>query len=211
MRQIMCFGDSNTFGTNPHGGRWNREQRWTGRLQQTLGPEYYVIEEGCGGRTTVWEDNLELHKNGREALPVALATHKPLDLVILMLGTNDMKSRFSALPADIAEGARQLAELVLTYPYGPAYPVPQVLIVSPILLGEDVEHSPCTGFENSAVEKSRRLAPWMQRAAQQMGCHFLDAAQVAGPSTTDWLHMEAEGHAALAAAIEKKVREIFQD
>lgn len=209
MKNILCFGDSNTFGTNPSGGRWPRDVRWPGRLQQLLGPDYYVIEEGCGGRTTVWNDDLEQYKNGREFLPVALATHKPLDLVILMLGTNDFKSRFNALPADIAEGARQLAELVQTYPYGPAYPTPQVLLVSPILLGDDVEHSVFTGFENTAVPKSRRLAGWMEQAAKAQNCHFLNAAQYGRPSGLDHLHMDAEGHEALALALEQKVRDIL--
>ena len=126
MKTIMCYGDSNTFGTNPHGGRWRREVRWTGKLQQLLGDQYYVIEEGCGGRTTVWNDDLELFKNGRKSLPVALATHKPIDLVIIMLGTNDCKTRFQALPCDIAEGVRQLAELVQMYPYGEWYKISRI-------------------------------------------------------------------------------------
>lgn len=209
MKNILCFGDSNTFGTNPLGGRWGSDIRWTGRLQTLLQLEWHIIEEGMGGRTTVWNDCLGLFRNGRESLPVALASHKPIDLVILMLGTNDLKSRFNALPADIADGARQLVELIQTYAYGVGYPTPQVLLVSPILLGEDVEHSIFTGFENTAVDKSRQLAGWMERAAQAQGCHFLDAAQYAQPSTHDWLHMDAESHAALAIALEKAVREIL--
>ncbi|MFQ7098513.1 MAG: GDSL-type esterase/lipase family protein [Christensenellales bacterium] len=82
-KNILCFGDSNTFGSNPSGGRWDRTKRWPGRLQQLLGEDYYVIEEGCGGRTTSFDDTLELDKNGRRALPVALARW-PLDLVIIM-------------------------------------------------------------------------------------------------------------------------------
>ena len=111
MPNILCFGDSNTFGTNPCGGRWSRDVRWPGALQQRLGPAYYIIEEGLGGRTTVIEDTLEPDKNGRRHLPVALRSHRPLDLVILMLGTNDMKHRFSLLPADLARGAAELGTL----------------------------------------------------------------------------------------------------
>ncbi|MEG0168255.1 MAG: GDSL-type esterase/lipase family protein, partial [Ruthenibacterium sp.] len=170
MKNILCFGDSNTFGTNPSGGRWERWERWTGKLQQLLGSEWYVIEEGCGGRTTVWDDCLELHKNGREALPVSLATHKPLDFVIILLGTNDLKSRFNALPADVANGAGQLAQMVKDYDYGPDYRVPQVLLISPIELGADVEHSIYTGFENTAVEKSRQVAAFFENQAKQLGC-----------------------------------------
>ena len=94
MKNILCYGDSNTFGFTLEGGRHPYHIRWTGRLQQALGPEYRVIEEGCGGRTTVFEDEIDLGRNGRTSLPVCLNSHKPLDLVILMLGTNDMKNRF---------------------------------------------------------------------------------------------------------------------
>lgn len=206
MKNILCFGDSNTFGTNPNGGRWSRWQRWPGKLQQMLGIDWYVIEEGCGGRTTVWDDCLELHKNGRAALPIALATHKPLDLVIISLGTNDMKSRFNVLPADIANGAGQLVQMVKEYDYGVGYTIPQVLLIAPIELGENVEHSIYTGFENTAVAKSRQLAALFQKQAKQWNCLFLDAAALAKPSKQDMLHMEAADHMALAQAIEKIVR-----
>lgn len=210
-KRILCFGDSNTFGTNPSGGRWPRSKRWPGRLQQILGEDYDVVEEGCGGRTTVFEDTLELHKNGRSALPVALASHKPLDLVIIMLGTNDMKHRFAALPCDIANGAAELVRLVQTYPYGPAYRVPQVLLISPILLGEDIEHSIYTGFSQDAYETSKQLAPWFQKKAEECGCLYLDAAQIARPSERDQLHMEAEDHDRLAQHIAALIRRTFED
>ncbi|MDD4648195.1 MAG: GDSL-type esterase/lipase family protein [Sphaerochaeta sp.] len=96
MRRILCYGDSNTFGTNPSGGRWQYDQRWTGILSSLLGPDFQIIEEGLGGRTTVFDDPLELHRSGREFLPVALHSHRPLDLVILSLGTNDCKKFFNA-------------------------------------------------------------------------------------------------------------------
>ena len=135
MKNILCFGDSNTFGTNPSGGRWPLEVRWTGVLQTLLGPEYRIIEEGCGGRTTIFEDELEQDKDGRAQLRVALRSHKPLDLVVLMLGTNDMQHRFSMLPVDIAAAAAQLGHLAERYDYGAGYPVPRVLLVSPIEIG----------------------------------------------------------------------------
>ena len=205
MKQILCFGDSNTFGTNPAGGRWPRDIRWTGRLQMLLSEGYYVIEEGCGGRTTVWEDNLELHKNGRTALPVALASHKPLDLVILMLGTNDCKARFSLLPEDIANGAGELVELVRQYPYGAEYPVPQVLLVSPIEIGKDIAHSKFTGFRAEAHELSRELSDLYRKKAEELNCRYFAASSVAKPSVSDSLHMEAADHCVLANALAEMV------
>lgn len=207
MINILCFGDSNTFGTNPSGGRWPREKRWTGILQQRLGSDYYIIEEGLGGRTTSTEDFLEPDKNGSRHLPVALRSHSPLDLVILMLGTNDMKQRFSLLPQDIAAGAARLGRIVQTYDYGPIYPVPQVLLISPIHLGQGIERSVFTGFAPSAVEVSQKLASLYQAHAQANGWLFLDAATVAEPSAKDMLHMEDTSHMALALAIEKIIRQ----
>ncbi len=205
MKNILCFGDSNTFGTNPADGRWPRDIRWTGRLQMLLGAEYYVIEEGCGGRTTVWEDNLELHKNGRTALPVALASHKPLDLVILMLGTNDCKARFSLLPEDIANGAGELVELIRRYPYGAEYPVPKVLLVSPIEIGTDIANSRFTGFRAEAHELSRRLPDLYRKKAEELHCGYFAASCVAKPSAADSLHMEAADHRALSNALAGRV------
>lgn len=210
MRNILCFGDSNTNGANPAGGRWERWERWTGILQKLLGDEYYVIEEGCGGRTTVMEDWLEPYKNGREQLPVALRTHRPLDLVIIMLGTNDMKHRFSLLPVDIAYGAAELGTLVERYDYGPCYPVPQVMLVSPIELGDGVENSVFTGFAPESVEISRRLASYFEAQAKVHGWHYFNAASVAGPSDKDMLHMEKEDHQALAEALAERIRDIFE-
>lgn len=210
MPNILCFGDSNTFGTNPSGGRWPRNRRWPGILQEKLGPDFYVIEEGLGGRTTVLADPLEGDKNGRVHLALALHSHRPLDLVALMLGTNDLKHRFGLLPVDVAQGAAALGRLVQTYDYGPAYPVPKVLLISPIHIGEGVEHSVYTGFAPQAAQLSRQLAPLYRAQAQAHGWLFLDAAAAARPSSRDMLHMEAADHAALAGAVEAAIRANFQ-
>ena len=207
MINILCFGDSNTNGTNPAGGRWPRDKRWPGILQRLLGEDYYVIEEGCGGRTTVFEDCLELDKNGRTQLRVALRTHRPLDLVVIMLGTNDMKQRFNLLPADIACGAAELGKLVESFDYGAGFPTPKVLLVSPIHLGESVENSCYTGFAPGAVAVSKALAPYYKAQAAAHSWLYFDASTVAGPSAKDKLHMEAEDHEALARAFADIIKE----
>lgn len=99
MKSILCYGDSNTYGLMPDSpDRYPRDVRWTGILQKKLGEDYYVIEEGLSGRTTLWDDPIEEHKNGKKYLLPCLDSHKPVDLVILMLGTNDLKTRFSLTP-----------------------------------------------------------------------------------------------------------------
>ena len=207
MINILCFGDSNTNGTNPAGGRWPRDKRWTGILQRLLGEDYYVIEEGCGGRTTVFEDYLEPDKNGRAHLRVALRSHRPLDLVVIMLGTNDMKRRFNLLPADIACGAAELGKLVESFDYGAGFPTPKVLLVSPIHLGEGIENSCFTGFAPDSVDVSKALASYYEAQAAAHGWLYFDAATVAGPSIKDMLHMEAEDHLALARAFAGIIKE----
>ena len=153
MINILCFGDSNTFGTNPKGGRHAWNTRWPGRLQVLLGPEYYVIEEGMGGRTTVWDDPLEPGRCGIQALPIALQSHKPLDLVILALGTNDCKVHLNATPKIIAKGMENLCNLVQHFDYGPGYKVPQILVVSPVHIGEDLDHCPFVSFDETSPVK----------------------------------------------------------
>ena len=100
MKNVLCFGDSNTFGTNPAkpGTRHPLDARWTGRLAELLGPEWRMVEEGMGGRTSVFDDPLEPHRSGLEALPIALQSHRPLDYAVVMLGTNDLKEIFNASP-----------------------------------------------------------------------------------------------------------------
>lgn len=206
MINILCFGDSNTYGSNPTGGRHPREVRWPGRLQRLLGGDSYVIEEGMGGRTTVWDDPLEPNRSGIMALPIALQSHKPLDLVILSLGTNDCKAHFAASPRVIAKGVEALCRLVRTFDYGVGTPVPQILLISPIHAGPQIASSPFASFDASAYEKSRALSPLYEQVARQFGCLFLDGAAVARASDEDQLHMDAKGHAAMADAVAEIVR-----
>ena len=209
MVNISCFGDSNTFGTNPSGGRWDLHERWPSVLQDELGTNYRVIEEGLGGRITVMEDALEGDKCGKRHLPVLLRSHRPLDLVIIMLGTNDMKHRFNMLPVDIAKGAAQLGEIVKSYPYGAYYPVPQVLLVSPVLIKPGISHSPYTGFTEEAVRVSHQLGEYYRQEAEAHHWLFLDASEVASASERDKLHMEKEDHRALAEALAAMIRDSY--
>ena len=200
MKNILCYGDSNTFASHPLGGRHPYEDRFTGQLQRQLGSDYRVIEEGCGGRTTVFEDEVEAGRNGKTFLPTCIASHNPLDLIILMLGTNDLKHRINPTLWDLGKAMEQLLRIIDSFPYAPHYKKPQVLIVSPIHIGDDVESSPFGCFTREAVEKSHHFAEVYGAVAQAHGAYFLDAAQV---------HMDRESHAALADALEQKVREIL--
>lgn len=110
-KRIVCYGDSNTWGYDAvTDGRFPEEVRWTGKLQELLGEEYCIIEEGLCGRTTVFEDPLNEGLNGLTYLYPCLMSHGPLDLLVIMLGTNDSKERFSATPKNIADGMKRLVK-----------------------------------------------------------------------------------------------------
>ncbi len=215
-KSILCYGDSNTFGHRPTDGqRYPYGVRWTSLLAENLGKDFQVIEAGLNSRTTVIDDEVEKYRNGLKYIDVVVEMNWPLDLVILMLGTNDMKVRYQAQAVDIAEGARSIVREIrrLHQEIRPDW-MPQILLVSPLLVGEKIRDglSDCSeGFGGErAYWLSRELAPLYQQVASEEGCHFLDAGSVASAGTADALHLEEEGHRDLAAAMEAKVREIFQ-
>lgn len=210
MKEILCFGDSNTWGYSPHTrDRYPRDLRWTGILQRELGADYHVIEEGLNGRTTVWDDPIEgvgSSKNGRAYLIPCLESHKPLDLVIIKLGTNDLKHRFSVTAADIANSAGALVDVVKSSQAGRGNGSPAVLLVAPPPLGKLTDFAE---MFKGGVEKSKEFAVQFRRVAQEKGCAFLDAGQIVTCSEADGLHYDPEGHRALGLAIAQKVREIL--
>lgn len=209
MRNIMFFGDSNTFGTDPLGGRHPYEIRFTGRLQKALGSDFRIIEEGLGGRTTVYEDAVEDGRCGKTALPICLGTHKPLDLIVVMLGTNDLKEQFHVAYGDVRNAMEKLLHIIDTYQFAPHYPTPQVLVVAPIHIGEGIVESMYDNFAHDAARKSKWFADAQRVAAQKYGAHFLDAALYARPSTEDQLHMGADGHESMAKVLDAKIRSIL--
>jgi lysophospholipase L1-like esterase len=207
MKTVMCYGDSNTWGYDPATAqRFPQDVRWTGVLQELLGPEYRVIEEGLNGRTTVWDDPIEGYKNGREYLIPCLESQKPLDLVIIMLGTNDTKVRFSLSAFDIAEGAGVLVDIVQKSAAGLAEGAPQVLLMAPGLVGKLTDYAEML---EGAPAKADRFAAQFRRVADELGCHFLDTAPIWTPSDLDGIHFEAPEHRRLAAAVAAKVRDIL--
>jgi lysophospholipase L1-like esterase len=212
MKNILCYGDSNTWGLweKAPNARLEYGRRWPGILQERLGTDYHIIEEGCCGRTTVLEDRFEPGRNGKSVLPTILESHKPLDMVILSLGTNDLKMRFSLTPLDIAMGIGELIKIIQRYPCGKNGKLPEILVVSPIYVSDNIEDTPFGElFGKPSVEKSRLLFSRYQRICSSYGCYCMDAAQFAQASFEDAIHMDAENHLKLALAIEKKIKEII--
>lgn len=207
MKTILCYGDSNTWGYHPvTKGRYNRAERWVGVLQGELGADYEIIGEGLNGRTTVWEDPIEGYKSGKEQIIPILTSHKPVDLVVIMLGTNDLKKRFSLSAFDIAEGAGVLVEIVQKSDWGPGERAPQVLLMAPPPVARLTEYEEM--FEG-AEAKSRLLSKHYRRVAEERDCAFLDTSEVIISSDIDGIHFDVDEHKKLGLAVAARIREIL--
>jgi lysophospholipase L1-like esterase len=206
-KTILCFGDSNTWGYNPvTQARYPRDERWPGVLRRELGDGYLVIEEGLNGRTTVWDDPIEGYKNGKEYMIPCLETHRPIDLVIIMLGTNDLKMRFSLPAYDIAEGAGVLVDVVLKSEAGPGDGVPKILLIAPPPLGELSDFAET--FEGGRA-KSKKLAEHFRRVAEERDCPLLDASEVIISSDIDGVHFDPGEHRKLGVAVAGRVKQLL--
>jgi lysophospholipase L1-like esterase len=212
MKTILCFGDSNTWGMVPmaslaSSARHAQADRWPSSVQARLGASYQVIAEGLNGRTTVFDDPIDgAHKNGRTYLLPCLESHAPLDAVIIMLGTNDLKSRFNLMPHDVAAGAGQLVRMVLPDVRGQNGLHPRVLLVSPPRVGP---LRLVADLFAGAPEKSAQLARHYRAVAELLGCHFLDAALHVPASATDGVHLDAPEQHALGQAIAAAIEQVF--
>lgn len=208
MKTVLCYGDSNTYGYVPETGmRYPKSVRYPGRLQLLLGDEYAVIEEGCNGRTTIHDDPIDGWKNGLDYLKPCLNSHKPVDIVILMLGSNDLKETFHLTAREIADGAGTLVDVIRSFTVEKQGFVPTIILVSPPEIGTGIRRSPFFGaFGENAVAESGKFPECYQRVADRKGCVFFDAAKYVSPSEFDSLHLTPEGHRVLAEELCKVIR-----
>jgi lysophospholipase L1-like esterase len=210
-RTILCYGDSNTHGTMPMPdlgsmGRYDRQTRWPGQLAARL-PDWQVIEEGLPGRTTVHDDPIEgAHRNGLAVLPAILESHRPIDVVILMLGTNDLKQRFSVNALDIALSLEKLVLAIRGSGCGPDGAAPGVILVAPppILEVQDLGVMFAGG-----QAKSHDLGPRLAALARALEVPFVDAGSLIGVSEIDGIHYDEPAMAALAQAFAQAVTDHF--
>jgi lysophospholipase L1-like esterase len=207
MSVIVAFGDSNTWGYDPATAtRFAPRVRWTGVMQRELGQDHSIIEEGLRGRTTVFDDPIEPDRRGADYLPPCLRSHAPLDLLIIALGCNDMKMRFSASPRDIADGAERLIEIARAEAVGPGGVPPRIILVAPPPIAKLTEFAEM--FEG-AREKSLVLALRYRDVAERAGVGFVDAGEFIACSDLDGIHFAAESHAILGHAMAEAVRMVL--
>ncbi|MEP7455548.1 SGNH/GDSL hydrolase family protein [Phyllobacterium sp. SB3] len=210
MKTVLCYGDSLTWGYIPDGsGRHALEDRWPQVLQAELGAGVNVIADGLNGRTTAYDDHLSgFQRNGAKTLTTVLGTHFPLDLIMIMLGTNDMKTFICGNAQGTKRGMQRLIEIVRTTPYQLNAKPPQILVMSPPALGETEGPEFRLTFEQG-VEQSRLLAEFYRDAADFAGCAFFDAGSVAKVSPLDGVHLDAENTRAIGKAVAPIVRDIL--
>jgi lysophospholipase L1-like esterase len=208
MKTILCYGDSITWGSDAEtGGRHAFGDRWPNVLQKALGSDAMVIAEGLRGRTTAYDEHLaDCDRNGARILPTVLYTHAPLDLVIIMLGSNDMKPAIAGSALAAMQGMRRLISLVQVNALrdGSAEP-PAVLVVAPPPLCETADPEFSAMFAGG-VEQSKMLASFYADLADESGCGFFDAGSVAKTTPVDGVHLDAENTRAIGRGLEPMVR-----
>ena len=216
-KHILCLGDSNTHGycadpADCFGGiRFTEEQRWTRLLQDALGQDYLVIEEGLSGRTTCFDDPIHEGLNALDYIYPCLKSHEAIDLLIIMLGTNDCKDRFYASAACIGLGmARLVKKAKDTDCWGGRQP--NILVIAPPPIGEGMLTSPVAATMGSlCVEKSRQLARCYREQCELLGVSFLDAGEVGCEfNQIDFMHLTSRGHRALAEKLAELVPELIK-
>ena len=211
-KHIVCLGDSNTHGycADPMdcadgGNRFNENERWPRVLEKLLGEEYLVLEEGLSGRTTVFPDPLHEGMPALDVVTPILMSHEPVDLLIIMLGTNDTKDRLGMNAACIGLGMERLVRKCMSVDcWGGKKP--NILIVSPPPIG-DALNDPCMGIH--CAEKSRGLAKYYREKAELLGVHFMDAAGCEF-NQIDYMHLTRQGHAQLAERFAQLIPQIIE-
>jgi lysophospholipase L1-like esterase len=208
MKTIMCFGDSNTWGSIPYDlGRYSKDERWASRMRRYLPEDWEVIEEGQPGRTTVHVDPFEDHRCGRTVLRPLLETHHP-DLVLIMLGTNDLKHRFGLSADDISRGAARLVADVQLFTDNLQGKAPKVLLIAPPPTQKAIGK-----FEDmfvAAEEKSKLFDKHFSARAQELNCEYFNAGEFVESCPEEGIHWQVDQHANMAVAVAEKIRASLQ-
>ena len=219
MKNILCFGDSNTWGFVPgefdpetlYMKRYSIRERWPGLLRDILGEDFHIIEEGLNGRTTNIEYPDLSGRSGTSYILPCLYSHSPLDLVILNIGINDTKVIFDRSMMEISKGMAEIIDLIRSTSYGPDMQgQPQILLLSPSALNHEgyVDQNNESAFKGG-MEKSLFFNEYYEKIALEKGCQYINLQSVVNYSEIDGLHYDKRGHAVIASVVASKIKEIF--
>lgn len=204
-KRILCFGDSNTWGASPEtDDRYELNERWTGILQELIGLDYEVIEEGYGGRTTDLNDSDDINRNGSKYFPTCISSHLPLDYIVIALGSNDLKTNFKRTSKEIALGLENLVKVIKPRIDEYELSMPKVIILSPAIVNEAVAKTKYNHWEGTE-EKSKQLAGFYKEVASKNGCEFINLAEFIESSRVDGVHLEKEAHQKIAEVLAAKI------
>lgn len=212
MKTILAYGDSLTYGASPipNGPRHAYEDRWPTALERGLDGKARVIAEGLGGRTTIHDDwGADSDRNGARILPTILSSHSPLDLVIFMLGTNDIKHFLGATALEAANGNRRLVEIVRGHYAQKGEATPAIIIVSPPQLCDTDHPDLMLHFGSGAIAESKEMPYWYALRARELGVRYFDASTVAKASPSDGVHLDAANTRAIGGGLVPLVKEVL--
>lgn len=215
QKHILIYGDSNTWGYTPGTGRrMPADIRWPGALRKLLPDDYTIIEEGLCGRTTVWDDPFApgIERNGMKTVSAVLDSHKPLDMVVIFLGTNDLKQHFNVTPDGIAKGVENLVAAARVPAFGPGNGrPPAVIAICPCPILEVRNPAPSFGdCFTGGGKTSRELRNSFARMHRRCGAEILYAEDFAASDPADGIHLSQESHAAIALETAKRILECFE-
>lgn len=209
-KRVLCFGDSNTWGYIPESGkRYPHAIRWTGQLQRLLGDQWEVIEEGLNGRTIATDDPLRPFRKGHQALMSLVLSHRPVDVLVIMLGTNDFMKRLNLTPHDLGEHLTAVINQVRQLDFSPYEAPRKILIICPPPLGPFPIPEDVNDFAG-ASEKSRQLPAIFERVAISLQCDYLNAGEIISVSPIDGIHFDQSAHACLGQVVAKKIGEMWR-
>lgn len=222
--QVLCYGDSNTWGcigkwveSSDPSERYDTDTRWPTVAQKVLGEKFHIIEEGLGGRTTIYPHPTEPWKNGEPYFTPCLHTHRPLDLVVIMLGTNDLQLKKDITAEELPVGISRLVDIVQQNPkVGRGNTPPKVLLIAPVEVRPSAPEGRTAVYAKFRCEIGRELSLMLpevyEKVAKEKGCYFLNGQDFAQPGPADGVHFDAQSHINLGEAVAKFIREnIYPD
>ena len=216
--EILCYGDSNTWGcigkwveSSEPSQRFDADTRWPTVAQKALGEKFHIIEEGLGGRTTIYVHPTEPWKNGEPYLTPCLHTHRPLDLVVVMLGTNDLQIKKDITEEELPIGITRLVDIIQSNRNcGRDKIPPKVLIIAPIEVRPSAPNGRVSVYQKFRCDIGRNLSLLLpevyEKVAWEKGCYFLNAQEFAQPGPADGVHFDAESHIRLGHAVADFIR-----